>query len=154
MGIVFRNADKSDLKALCKIFEKPYGGFETARRFVELYLDHYFWKLVESEGKILGGLIWFPRESPKLGWAEILDLGIDEKYRRRGLGFRLVQEAINDIKSYFQSQGHRARCIIVFTSEKNIPARRLYEKAGFKKIGCGGYVSEDGTKELLYSLNL
>ena len=78
MEIIFRNTDKSDLEALCKIFEKPYGGFETARRFVELYLDHYFWKIVESEGKIIGGLIWFPRESPNLGWAEILDLGIDE----------------------------------------------------------------------------
>ena len=69
------------------------------------------------------------------------------------MGFRLVQEVINDIKSHFQFQGHKARCIIVFTSENNIPAGRLYEKVGFKKIGCGGYVSDDGTKELLYSLN-
>jgi ribosomal protein S18 acetylase RimI-like enzyme len=108
-------------------------------------------KIVESETQIIGGLIWFPRESPRLGWAEILDLWIDEKYRRRGLGLKLAQEAINNIKSYFQYLGHKAICIILFTSENNIPARRLYEKADFKKIGYGGYVSYNGAKEL-YSL--
>ena len=40
VGIVFRNADRCDLEALCTIFEKPYDGPETAQRFVELYLDH------------------------------------------------------------------------------------------------------------------
>jgi len=89
-----------------------------------------------------------PRESPRLGWAEILDIWIDEKYRRRGLGFRLLMEAIKDIKLYFQSFGHKVKCIILFTSEDNIPARKLYEKVGY-----GGYVADDGTKEFLYSLN-
>ena len=39
------------------------------------------------------------------------------------------------------------------TSENNIPARRLYEKAGFKKVGYGGCIADDGTNELLYALN-
>jgi ribosomal protein S18 acetylase RimI-like enzyme len=151
--VVFCNADKSDLEELCRFYEKPYGGYETARKFVEIYLDHYFVKLVKSEGKIIGRLIWFPREDPKLGWAEILDLGIKNKYQRRGFGFRLMREAIADVKMHFESLGHTARCIILFTSEKNTPARKLYEKVGFRKVGYGGYVSEEGTRELLYSLN-
>jgi len=153
MGIALRDATRGDFKDLCRIYEKPYCGLETAGKFVELCLDHYFWKLVEVDGKIVGGLIWFPRESPKLGWAEILDIWIDEHCRRRGLGFKLLTEVIKDIESHFLSYGHKAKCVILFTSEKNIPARRLYEKAGFKKIGYGGYIAEDGTKELLYSLN-
>ncbi len=154
MKIVFRDATKSDFEVLCRIYEKPYGGLETAKRFVELYLDHYFWRLVEADGEIVGGLIWFPRESPKLGWAEILDVWIDKDYRRRGLGFTLITESVKDIKSYFQSFGHKAKCVVLFTSENNVASRRLYEKAGFKRVGYGGYVAGDGARELLYSLNL
>jgi ribosomal protein S18 acetylase RimI-like enzyme len=153
MKVIFRNADKSDLESLCRIFEKPYGGYEIARKFVEMYLDHYFVKLVEGEGKIVGRLIWFPREDPRLGWAEILDLRIKDEYQRQGFGFKLMQESVKDIKAHFKSMGHLLRCIILFTSENNEPARRLYEKVGFRKVGYGGYVSEDGTPELLYSLN-
>ena len=153
MKIVFRNATKSDFEVLCRIYEKPYDGLETARKFVELYLNHYFWKLVEVDGKIVGGLIWFPRESPKLGWAEILDIWVDKNYRKRGFGFKLITEAIHDMKSYFRSFGHKAKCVILFTSENNVPARGLYEKVGFKKVGYGGYIADDGTRELLYSQN-
>jgi len=153
MEVTLCNADKSDLESLCRIYEKPYGGYEIARRFVEMYLDHYFVKLVKSEGKIIGRLIWFPREDPKLGWAEILDLGIKDEFQRRGLGFRLMREAIVDVKTHFKLLGHEARCIMLFTSERNLPARKLYEKVGFRRVGYGGYVSEEGTPELLYSLN-
>ena len=58
------------------------------------------------------------------------------------------------MKSYFRSFGHKAKCVILFTSESNVPARSLYEKVGFKKVGYGGYIADDGTRELLYSLNL
>lgn len=153
MEIILRNATESDFTVLCSMYEKPYGGLEIARKFARMYLDHYFWKLVEVDGKIVGGFLWFPRESPKLGWAEVLDIWIDENYRRGGFGFRLMTEAIKDIESYHRSFGHRTKCVILFTSESNIAARRLYEKAGFKKIGYGGCIGEDGTKELLYSLN-
>lgn len=153
MEVIFCNANKSDLEELCRIYEKPYGGYEIARKFVEMYLDHYFVKLVKSEGKIIGRLVWFAREDPKLGWAEILDIRIKDEYQRRGLGFRLMQESIMDIKTHYESLKHKARCIILFTSEKNLPARKLYEKVGFNKVGYGGYVSEEGTPELLYTLN-
>lgn len=152
--VTFRNADKSDVETLSRIYEKPYGGYETARKFVEMYLDHYFVKIVEVEGRNVGRLIWFQREDPRLGWAEILDLWIEEEYRRRGFGFKLLQETIKDIKAHYNSMGHQARCVILFTSENNVGARKLYEKAGFRKVGYGGYVSEDGTPELLYALNL
>jgi len=152
--VTFRSADKSDVETLSRIYEEPYGGYETARKFVEMYLDHYFVKVVEVEGKNIGRLIWFPREDPKLGWAEILDIWIEEAYRRRRLGLKLLQETVKDVKAHYDSMGHKARCIILFTSENNVAARRLYEKAGFRKVGHGGYVSEDGTPELLYALNL
>lgn len=117
-------------------------------------MNYYFVKVVEVDADIIGLLVWLPRETPKLGWAEILDLWIDEKYRKCGLALKLLKKTIEDIKSYYQSQGHKARHIILFASENNIPAGKLYEKVGFKKVGYGGYRSENGTKELLYALNL
>jgi ribosomal protein S18 acetylase RimI-like enzyme len=153
MKVIFRDANKSDFEPLCRVYEKPYGSYEIARKFVRMYLDHYFVKVVESEGKIIGRLIWFPREDPKLGWAEILDLRIKHNYQRRGLKSKLMSESIDDIKAHFKAMGHKVRCIILFISEDNQPARRLYRKMGFKKVGYGGYVSEKGARELLYSLN-
>ena len=55
MGVIyessFRDGDKSDLESFSRILAKPYGGYEIARRFVEMSLDHYFVKLVEDEKK-------------------------------------------------------------------------------------------------------
>lgn len=153
MGIVIREGTREDFEALCKIYGEITGRRKIAAELVELYLDHYFVKLVEDKGEIIGCLIWFPRENPRLGWAEILDLWVTKGYQRRGLGFKLLTEAIEDIKRYFRSTGCSVRCIMLFTSEDNEPARGLYEKAGFKKVGYGGYISEDGTKELIYVLN-
>ncbi len=42
----------------------------------------------------------------------------------------------------------QAKFVVAFTSENNIPARRLYEKAGFRKVGYGGYLANDGTRRL------
>lgn len=153
MGIMIREGVSGDFEPLCRIYEAVTGRREIATKLVELYLDHYFVKLVEDKERIIGCLIWFPREAPRLGWAEILDLWIEERYKRRGLGFKLLTEAIDDVKRYFRSTGYSVRCVMLFTGEDNKPARELYEKAGFRKVGYGGYISEDGTKELIYALN-
>ena len=153
VGILIRDGISKDFEPLCRIYEEITGQREVAEALVELYIDHYFVKLVEADEGIIGHLIWFPREEPRLGWAEILDIGIREDHRRKGLGCKVLREAICDIKRHFRSRGCSARCIMLFTSERNEPARRLYEKAGFRMVGYGGYVSEDGAKELLYALN-
>jgi ribosomal protein S18 acetylase RimI-like enzyme len=153
MGMKIRDGVGQDFEPLCRIYEQATGQRETAVRLTELYLDHYFVKLVQHDKDIIGLLVWFPREDPKLGWAEILDVWIHDDHRRRGLGSELLGQAVAGIKRYFRSQGCSARCIILFTAEGNEAARGLYEKAGFRRIGYGGYVSEDGTRELIYALN-
>ena len=134
MEITIRNAAESDFTVLCSMYEKPYGGLEIAGKFVRMYLDHYFWKLVEVDGKIMGGLIWFPRESPKLGWAEILDIWVDENYRRRGLGSKLMTETIKDIESYHRSFGHRTKCVILFTPETALQPEGSMRKPGSRRL--------------------
>jgi len=153
MEVQIRNGASNDFEPLCRIYEQITGQPEIAAALAQLYLDHYFVKLIEADRRIIGHLVWLPREDPRLGWAEILDRGVHEGYRRQGLGYKVLEEAIADIKQYFRSRGCNLRCIVLFTSESNEPARGLYEKAGFKKVGYGGYVSEDGTKELIYALN-
>jgi len=153
VNVVFRDADESDFNFLFQFYNRPYHNSEFTRKLVKLYLNHYFVKLADVDGKTVDILVWYVRESPRLGWAEILDLWVDEGYRRKGIGFGLLQRVIKDIKSCFRSEGFEARCVIVFTSENNLSARKLYEKTGFKKVGYGGYIAKDGTKELLYALN-
>jgi ribosomal protein S18 acetylase RimI-like enzyme len=153
-GNCFSGWDDSDFEFLFRFYSRPYHKPDFTKKLVKLYLNYYFVKLVEVDNEVVGILIWYARESPRLGWAEILDLWIDENHRRKDTGLRLLQSAIEDIKSYYYSEGFEARCIIVFTSENNLPARKLYEKFGFKKVGYGGYIAKDGTRELLYALNL
>jgi len=66
MKPIFRDANKSDLEALWKIYEKPYGKHASAEKFIEMYLDHYSVKVIEREEKIIGTLVWFPRETQNL----------------------------------------------------------------------------------------
>ena len=64
----------------------------------------------------------------------------------------MLTEAVRDIESYFQSFGHEVKCVILFTSENNVPARRLYEKSWVRKGWIRRVIADDGTLELLYSV--
>ena len=58
-------------------------------------------------------------------WYEIVELHVHNKFYRRGIGTKLVQDAID----YARSKG--IETIYVMAGEDNIKARGLYEKCGF-----------------------
>lgn len=60
-------------------------------------------------------------------WCEIVELHVYHKLWRRGIGTQLALKALE----YAGSKG--AEAIYVVTGEKNIRARGLYEKCGFKE---------------------
>ena len=59
---------------------------------------------------------------------DILTVGVDPAFRRRGIGEALVQAMLDS----FRQAGGRELFLEVRAS--NAPARRLYEKCGFMKI--------------------
>jgi len=55
---------------------------------------------------------------------------------------------------YFSDIRFKPRKIFLFVSKNNIPARRLYEKLGFKLISEVGNLFSDKETELFYTLDL
>lgn len=87
----------------------------------------------EKEGSEIVGWCWgyhLPRPDG-FSMLYLHDVEVDEPYRRRGVGRRLVEA--------FMDSGRRAGASKMFltTGEANIPARRLYE-------GLGGGVAAQG----------
>ncbi|MFC1756580.1 GNAT family N-acetyltransferase [Patescibacteria group bacterium] len=57
----------------------------------------------------------------------IEDVVVDENHRGKGLGKRIVQALIDEAKR------RKAYCIDLISESGRIPARAMYEKAGFRK---------------------
>jgi len=68
---------------------------------------------------------WWDRKVKS--WCEIVELHVYHKLWRRGIGTQLALKALD----YAKSKG--AEAVYVVTREDNVPARRLYEKCGFKE---------------------
>lgn len=63
------------------------------------------------------------------GEAEILTIGVDPKFARLGLGWRLMRAAIREARD------RAAEAMFLEVDETNIAAVALYRKLGFAKVG-------------------
>jgi [ribosomal protein S18]-alanine N-acetyltransferase len=76
----------------------------------------------------------------------IYSISIDRSFRRKGYGEKLLKESIKEMRLNGVSS------ILLYVNEKNLPAKRLYEKIGFRinaeiKDICG-------PKEMCYEMEL
>ena len=60
---------------------------------------------------------------------EIYRIAVDERYRRRGVGYRLLSYALKT------ERGRGLECTYLEVRKSNIAARRLYSAYGFRVIG-------------------
>jgi ribosomal-protein-alanine N-acetyltransferase len=75
--------------------------------------------------------------------AEILSIAVDAGHRGRGLSRNLLLTHLGHLA------GHGVRSIFLEVEENNVPARRLYEKAGFGVIGRRErYYNQPGGEQL------
>lgn len=85
-------------------------------------LKHYVYEL---DGEIVGFYI----ASKVLDLVEIFTIAVDEDFRKRGIGRKLLSHLIEN------SKASGAREIWLEVSVKNFKAIELYEKFGFEKNG-------------------
>ena len=79
----------------------------------------------------------------------IFNIGVLSEYRRKGLGKLLIDELINEAKK------RDFAFITLEVRSENIPAYKLYEKAGFTLCGKRkGYYKNPDDDALIYTLNL
>jgi len=141
-GFKIRDALESDLPAIIGIFNATVSTrtvtAELEPTTVEARLpwfrehspDEYPFWVAESDGRIVGWLD-FKKFLPRCayrGTAEI-SVYVDEKFRRRGVARRLLEEAIS-----------RAPCLGIMTFvglifAHNEPSLKLFERLGFKRWG-------------------
>ncbi|WPE18881.1 N-acetyltransferase [Shinella zoogloeoides] len=90
-------------------------------------------------GRTAGGLVLARAAA---GEAEILTIGVDERFGRAGLGWRLMLAALREAKM------RGAEAIFLEVDEGNAAARGLYAKLGFSKVGerKAYYAAADGSR--------
>ena len=73
----------------------------------------------------LMGLIAFSHQNSAISWFAVF-----KKYKRRGIGSKLLEQAINEL-------GNKREISVITFSENNdlgLPARKLYQKFGFQDV--------------------
>lgn len=134
--MIFRQATLSDKSAIEELFmdmlraiygEDPKGGYE------EDYLLRFFGPsedviiVAENKGEVIGYIsVEVKREDRE--YVYIDDFCVDEKYRSRGIGTKLL--------SYSEEAAKNAGIydILLHVEESNLPARRLYERSGYELL--------------------
>lgn len=89
--------------------------------------------VAESEGGIVGSVVYFPPGSSSLGifepgWAAIRMLSVDPDHRGRGLGRLLSEECAR------RARTDCAERVALHTGEQMAAARRLYGRIGFEVL--------------------
>jgi ribosomal-protein-alanine N-acetyltransferase len=75
--------------------------------------------------------------------AELLNLAVDPGWRRKGIGLRLMQHTLAEVK------GRGGERIFLEVRASNMAARRLYEQLGFAPVGRRpGYYQSLGGRAL------
>lgn len=148
------DATALDVEDLIGIYSSPhlYHNREEASWFVKSFFDYHHIKVVKNEGKVIGGLFWNTVEERHHGLAQVADLWIDENFRRKGLGEKLLRTVIEDMKQFFATSNHVLRKVVVTTGDDNEPAKKLYEKVGFKEVAVLKDLFAKGENEVVYVL--
>ena len=141
--IVVRRASLADVETLLRIeeecFDYPYD-----REVFEAMLRSRGCVILLAEA--LGNPIGYVAFEKKGYVGTIISIGVVEKFRCRGFGTYLLTQALRMLREA------GVRRVFLQVSVKNLAARRLYEKLGFKAEGLlkGYYRGEEDA--ILYSL--
>jgi len=156
MNMQIADADENDVESLVRIYSSPhlYHNRQEASWFVKSFFDYHHIKVVKHEGRVIGAIFWNVVEEKHHGLTEIVDLWIDEDFRGRGLGERLLRSVVEDMKQFFAKNNFVLRKILVTTGSDNEPAKNLYEKVGFQKSAALADLFAQGETELVYILTL
>jgi len=109
---------------------------------------------VKLDAVLAGWLFWRVESEKHHGIAVIDEVWMDERFRRKGLGEKLLRASIEDAKNFFEKDGFVLRKVLVTTAENNEAGRRLYEKTGFKKYAVLKDLYRKNENELVYILTL
>jgi ribosomal-protein-alanine N-acetyltransferase len=133
-GEQLSEAGPRDAAAMAALHATAFHRGWSEQEFEQLLLD----RNVVAHRAILGSrLIGFILSRTVLGEAEILSIAVSRSRRGRGLGRNLLDLHLRRLA------GLAVRTVFLEVDQANVPARRLYERAGFRSVGRReGYYGE------------
>lgn len=138
---IVRKIAPGELNLLIKMEQRCFeSNYFNEKEIEQMYeSDRYKFFGVWSEGSLAGYLIVID----SVDIYEVIKVGVDDKYRGKGLGQLLIEKAFSTIKVD----------LMLEVREGNASARRLYEKIGFSRIGLRkGYYRDTGEDALILVL--
>lgn len=113
----------------------------TDKNFLDCLRKDYYCLVQEVDQKFSG----FAIQTISLDQSHLLNIGIKEKFRNKGLGQELLEQIVHASKSM------GCKKIFLEVRVSNIPAIELYNKTGFKRVSIrkNYYRLPDGREDAL-----
>jgi [ribosomal protein S18]-alanine N-acetyltransferase len=148
--VSIRPALEADLEAIMALEQRTTNAAHWSRRHYESLLQDGIVSVAEAtmpEGK--PRLEGFLCARNTLGEIEIENIVVATGSQRRGIATALLQDLIRRVCA------ESALRVLLEVRESNLPARRLYEKSGFRQSGRRpAYYQNPAEDAVLYSLQL
>jgi [ribosomal protein S18]-alanine N-acetyltransferase len=142
-----RAMTESDLDAVWEIERRAYEFPWSRGIFLDCLRVPYVCHVYEEQGRVIGYAVM----SLAADEAHLLNLCLAEAVRGRGLGRRMLKHLT------LQAMGEGARVLFLEVRPTNADALRLYQDAGFRRVGVRrDYYQAAGGREdaLVLALNL
>jgi GNAT superfamily N-acetyltransferase len=139
--MILRTLAQSDIRQLIRVFATPMTWWETRRQYQRYWQEQQAGQhvmLLAMEGSEIAGYVNVLWKAQYLGFEkngipEINDLVVVDKYRCRGIGAALMEEA----EQLVASQGHTIVGLGCGNTAYYQAAQRLYTKRGYIPDGSG-----------------
>jgi ribosomal-protein-alanine N-acetyltransferase len=119
-------AGPGDAGAMAALHAASFHRGWSEHEFEQLLLDR---NVVAHRAALGGKLVGFILSRMVIGEAEILSIAVTRSRRGRGLGRKLLDLHLRRLA------GLAVHTVFLEVDEANRPARRLYERAGFRNLG-------------------
>jgi [ribosomal protein S18]-alanine N-acetyltransferase len=145
MPVAIRSASLNDVPTILAIEgQAPGAAHWTSEQYKKLVGSGVV-LVAEEEGRLCG----FVCAKAVAGEWELENVVVAAAFLRRGIANELVRELIQ------RAANKAASAILLEVRESNLPARRLYEKHGFREVGRRrGYYRDPVEDAILYALRL
>jgi ribosomal-protein-alanine N-acetyltransferase len=145
MSVVIRSAALNDVPAILAIEQQAPGAAHwTAEQYQKLVGSGVV-LVAEEAGEEAGQLRGFVGAKAVAGEWEIENVVVAFEFFRRGIADELLSNLIQ------RAAGEAASAILLEVRESNLPARRLYEKHGFREVGRRRLYYRDPAEDAILS---
>ena len=141
MGPILRKMNLADVDAVMRIEQGVHAHPWTRGNFTDALKSDCVCKVYEADGEMLGYVVLMPAVDE----AQLLDISIAAAHQRKGLGRKLLEEAMKI------ARGMNMRRVLLEVRPSNVAALGLYRVAGFSQIGLrrGYYPADNGREDAI-----